>query len=119
LVRLFGEGFRQEYWESLALVIPSFQDLGLRPTDSDLLVWETCQREELVLLTGNRNDEGPESLEAVIRTRGGLDSLPVFTIADLYRMRHDRTYAERIADRLLEYLVNIDKHRGTGRLYVP
>jgi hypothetical protein len=31
----------------------------------------------------------------------------------------DRLYAEKVAERLLDYLMRIDDFRGAGRLYVP
>ena len=48
-----------------------------------------------------------------------LHSLPVFTLANEQRVLRDRLYAEAVADRLLEFLFDIDSYRGTGRLYVP
>ncbi|HWG45363.1 MAG TPA: hypothetical protein VN688_21550 [Gemmataceae bacterium] len=35
------------------------------------------------------------------------------------RINHSRAYAERVVERLLEYLIDIDNYRGTGRLYLP
>jgi hypothetical protein len=31
----------------------------------------------------------------------------------------DRIYAEKVTERLLDYLMRIDEVRGTGRIYVP
>jgi hypothetical protein len=90
----------------------SFPTLGLSYDSSDALVWRTCHRERLVLLTGNRNDEGPDSLEAIIRDENQPDSLPVFTISDPRRVLHDRLYAERVAERVLDHLMRIDEVRG-------
>jgi hypothetical protein len=47
------------------------------------------------------------------------DSLPVVTISDQDRVLQDRLYAEKVAVKLLEYLIRIDEVRGAGRLYVP
>src|SRR5207244_1081985 len=52
-----------DYWLHLQLATPTFQDLGLALNSPDREVWQICQREELVLVTGNRNSEGPDSLE--------------------------------------------------------
>jgi len=49
------------------------------------------------LIAGNRNDDGPDSLEAVIRDENQPDSLPVVTIANPDRMLNDRLYAEEVA----------------------
>jgi hypothetical protein len=43
----------------------------------------------------------------------------VITIPDTTRVVQDRLYAERVAERLLDYLMRIDEIRGAGRLYVP
>jgi hypothetical protein len=79
----------------------------------------TCQAEELILITANRNNDGPDSLEATIQAHGTPQSLPIFTLADPNRVLSERTYAEAVADRLLEYLYDIDNLRGAGRLYLP
>ena len=86
---------------------------------SDRDLWQVCQQREIVLLTANRNDEGPESLEATIRALNDPGSLPVFTIADPESVFMRRDYAERVAIQILEYLLELDNFRGVGRLYVP
>jgi hypothetical protein len=70
-------------------------------------------------VTGNRNAQGPTSLEAVIRRLNRPDCLPVVTLADPRRLLTDSGYAGRTAERLLDYLMQIEQYRGTGRLYVP
>jgi hypothetical protein len=82
------------------------------------VVWETCQAHEIVLVTGNRNHDSPDSLEATIYRLNQADSLPVITISKPKDVEH-RAYAERAAVRLLEYLSELDRFRGTGRLYIP
>jgi hypothetical protein len=82
-------------------------------------VWEVCQREQVVLLTANRNDESPESLAFTIQQHNTPQSLPVFTLANDQRVLRDRQYAETVPDRLIEALFDIDNYRGTGRLYLP
>jgi hypothetical protein len=119
LVRLFQEGWRHDVWEILHLTPRSLSDLGLQPDASGRDVWEACQREQVILLTANRNDDGPESLEATIQQHNTPASLPVFTLANEQRVLRDRMYAAAVADRLLEFLFDIERYRGTGRLYVP
>jgi hypothetical protein len=82
-------------------------------------VWETCQQEELVLLTDNRNKKDQDSLEMTIQTQNTPASLPVFTIANVPHLRASQDYANRIIDKLLDSLLRIDALRGTGRLYLP
>lgn len=119
LLRLFQEGWRHDVWEMLHLTPVLWADLGLQPDASDREVWEACQREQVVLITANRNDDGPESLEATIQQHNTPESLPVFTLANDQRALRDRLYAEAVADRLLEFLFDIDSYRGSGRLYLP
>ena len=109
----------RDIWNGLGLSVVSFPTLGLNYDASDALIWTTCQREELVLITGNRNKRGADSLEAVIQRENQADSLPVITIADSGRVLRDRLYAERVAERLLDYLMRVDEIRGAGRIYVP
>jgi hypothetical protein len=118
LNRLQSEQWR-EFWEELALATPEFEDLGLARDASDAVVWQTCQDHEIVLFTANRNDEGPDSLEATIRRFNQASSLPVITLGDSERFSQDREYAERVVIRLLEILLDLDPYRGTGRLYLP
>jgi hypothetical protein len=119
LLRLFQEGWRHDGWEILHLTPRSLSDLGLQPDASARDVWEACQREQVILLTANRNDDSPESLEATIQQHNTPASLPVFTLANDQRVLRDRLYAEAIADRLLEVLFDIDRYRGAGRPYLP
>jgi hypothetical protein len=99
--------------------VVNFPSLGLPFDAPDVVVWRTCQKEDLVLITANRNNRGPDSLEAVIRKENQPVSLPVVTISDQDRVLQDRIYAEKVAVKLLEYLIRIDEVRGAGRLYVP
>jgi len=109
----------RDVWNSLGLSVAGFPALALSYDSPDAVIWKTCQREKLVLITGNRNDDGPDSLEAVIRGENQPDSLPVITLADPDRVLRDRLYAERVAEQILDYLMRIDEFRGTGRVYAP
>ena len=60
-----------------------------------------------------------DSLEATIRARNTERSLPVLTIADTERLRHNRDYAQSIAEGLVDALIRIETLRGAGRLYLP
>jgi hypothetical protein len=109
----------RDLWNDLGLSVVSFRTMGLPYDSPDDLIWRTCQREELVLITGNRNEDVPDSLQATIRAENQPSSLPVITIADADRVLQDRLYAEKVAESLLDYLIRIDEVRGAGRLYVP
>jgi hypothetical protein len=77
---------------------------------------------------GRSVSRGPLSLSAKnfsittgkrIQQHNTPTSLPVFTLANEQRVLRDRLYAAAVADRLLEFLFDIDRYRGTGRLYLP
>jgi len=108
----------KEFWEPLSLPHLTFGDLGLHPRTSDADIWHLCQREQYVLITGNRNQDGPDSLEPTLRIANNPTCLPVLTLSNPGRLLHSREYAVRAAVRLLDYLLNIDRVRGTGRLYL-
>ena len=107
-----------EFWDSLHLPFTTFHELGLTEEASDAVLWQVCQREHIVLVTANRNAADPDSLEATIRGQNAPDCLPVFTIANSNRVLQDRDYAERVAVKLLDYLLSIENFKGTGRLYL-
>ncbi len=119
LGHVLGSPYWRELWQSLDLAFYTFPDVGLEENESDAVVWELCQREELILLTANRNQDGPDSLETTLRTRNGPHALPVFTVSNAQRLLASRDYTERVVERLIDYLMDIDKYRGTGRLYLP
>lgn len=95
-----------------------FGELGLAEDATDAQVWQACQDNEVVLITGNRNAESPESLEVTIRQLNNDRCLPVLTLADQDRVLRDRSYAGTVAERLLEILYDLDNLRGSGRLYL-
>jgi hypothetical protein len=119
IFRLFQEESRREIWHWLNCATPSFEELGLPPNASDRDIWQKCQEESLVLITANRNKKESDSLEATIRTLNEATFLPVITLANPDRIRRERDYANVVADDLLEYLFDIDKYLGTGRLFLP
>jgi hypothetical protein len=119
LVYLLTSASWRGFWEHCNLAVLTFQDLQLAANTPDAAIWQLCQQEQLILLTANRNAEGPDSLEETIRTCNTPASLPVFTIASAQQVLHSKAYAERVVERLLHYLLDIDNYRGTGRLYLP
>lgn len=119
LARLMQTGSWAVFWQDLGLVLRHFADVGLSLSSTDLEIWQRCQAEQLLLVTDNRNADSPDSLEAVIRLHNTPQSLPVFTIADVDKLRTSRDYAERVMIRLYEYLLEMDNVRGAGRLFLP
>jgi hypothetical protein len=113
-----GEPWR-DFWDYLELRFLTFADVGLNPSDPDDIVWQRCQELGVLLITDNRNDDGPDSLEATIRKQYSPECLPVFTIGDVRAVTSSRAYADRVIDRLLRYLLELENIRGSGRLFVP
>jgi hypothetical protein len=119
LLGLMQTDYWRDLWEHLEIRLVHFRDVGLLPTDTDARVWEVCQQHQLYLLTNNRNDDGPDSLEAIIRAHNTATCLPVFTLGDAERVFRSKDYAERIVESLFDQLLRIETLRGTGRLYLP
>jgi hypothetical protein len=119
LVTLMQGNYWHDFWDHLQIRFVRFYDVGLSPNATDAIIWQLCQQEQFCLLTNNRNDDGPDSLEATIRANNIAISLPVFTISDADRTLHDREYAARVVESLFDYLLRLDTLRGTGRLFLP
>jgi hypothetical protein len=103
----------------LGIRILTLPQAGLATGTPDAELWDFCHNRQFYLLTDNRNEERPDSLEAMIRTRDLANCLPIFTISDIQRFRSDRAYAHAVASKLIEYLFDAGKIVGTGRLYLP
>ena len=119
LLRIWTSAAWALLWESLAIEVESLARVGLPYDISDRVLWQACQQHDILLITANRNDAGPDSLEATMRDLNTPSSLPVLTIADPELVMTSQDYAERVAIQVLEYLLDLDNFRGTGRLFVP
>jgi hypothetical protein len=119
LLRIWTSPSLWDFWEGLSLSAESFESLGIPESLPDSELWQLCQERELILLTGNRNEDGANSLEATIAAHNGPTSLPVFTISAPDQVMVDRFYAERVAEKVIDYVSDLEKIRGTGRLFVP
>ncbi|HJT35736.1 MAG TPA: hypothetical protein VJ783_27150 [Pirellulales bacterium] len=109
----------KDLWDELDLVYATFGEVGLSAQATDAEIWQRCQDLGYVLITSNRNRDRPDSLEATIRERNAEDSLPVLTIANAERLRASHSYAQRVAESLVDVLIRIETVRGAGRLYLP
>ena len=118
LARCGAEPWR-ELWEWLGIRVATFDGLGLPRDISDRALWTVCQESDVVLITGNRNRHGPDSLETTIRTLNTLQSFPVVTLANPNRLLRDPQYADRVAEKLIDTFFDIEKLRGAGRVYIP
>lgn len=108
-----------EGWLKL-LDIPmlTFEDVGLPIDSRDRDVWRFAQEKQLILLTGNRNKDGEDSLEQTIRNENTPNSLPVVTIGMTDKLE-ERDYREQCAEGLVEIVLNIENYLGVGRIYIP
>ena len=119
LLRLLASAEWHALWTELAVRIESFASLGVPPNMPDADLWRLCQTQQIILITGNRNEEGPASLEATLQASNTPTSLPVLTLSEPQRVLSSRAYANRVVERLVEYLIDVENLRGTGRLYLP
>lgn len=119
LLRVLMSDEWRGFWEELGYPIETFESLGIASNTPDRRLWCLCQERGIVLITGNRNKAGPESLEAAIEQLSTEASLPVLTISEPHRIFTSNEYTHRTAVRLLEYLDDMDRLRGTGRLFLP
>lgn len=102
------------------IVLVKFRDVELDISADDKEVWQYCQKNGDLLLTGNRTaSDGAKSLEYTIRRYLKEDSLPVITIGNLARVMTDPTYCWRCAENLVEIVLDLDSVRDTPRLYIP
>src|SRR6266550_1892471 len=108
-----------ELWQWLNCRIATFAGLGLSADMTDVELWKYRHAPPFVLLTGNRNAESAESLEIASQRLNQANSLPVLTIADTDRIMADRRYAQAVASRIVDFLVDLERFRGSRRLYVP
>lgn len=102
----------------LDIPMQTFADAGLPIDSSDREVWRFAQENQLILLTGNRNNEGVDSLERTLRDENTPTSLPVITVGVIDRME-ERVYREQCAEKLVEIILNIENYLGVGRIYIP
>ena len=117
-MRLGTETWR-ELRDHLDIRFLHFEEAGLDRSATDEVVWRLCQQQNWYLLTGNRNLESEDSLEATIRREGTADSLPVLTLADADRIYQSAAYLDEVVERLLEYMLDEANYRGSARLYLP
>jgi hypothetical protein len=104
--------------EFISIQFVTFKEAGLLMESSDRIVWCYAQENQMMILTANRNMKGEDSLEQVIREENTENSFPVLTIGSLDRLSEadDR---ERCVERLIEIVVEIDRYKGAGRLFIP
>jgi hypothetical protein len=106
-------------WSEYELIeLVSLEDIGLDDSAKDREIWRRCQLDSLILLTANRNQDDPDSLEKTISEENTLNSLPIITICDQRRL-HIAAYREACIESLLTIVLELNNNLGTGRLYIP
>lgn len=101
------------------LRLATLEDIGLAPDSSDREVWRRAQAQGMLLLTDNRNNDGPDSLEQTLLDEQPTLSLPVLTVGSAERLRADSNYRHACAEPVVEILIDLDRYMGTPRLYIP
>ena len=111
---------RLGYDDLIPMMLNVFPDVNLPYDAHDEVVWQLCQENGYLLLTGNRRTvDDEDSLELTIRRLYTSSILPVVTIGDMNRVLHDRDYCARCAIRLAEIVLDLEALRGVTRLYLP
>ncbi|SRR6266481_9703326 len=118
-VHILWAHFRQEEWQALGVSgCHTFDELGIDTSSTDRQIWLYCQSNQLLLITGNRNMEANDSLEATIRELNEQESLPVITIGQP-ELLLDFKYRENCAYRIAEIVAELPNLLGCGRQIVP
>ncbi|MEH2085047.1 MAG: ACP S-malonyltransferase [Nostoc sp.] len=115
---LLGTIASQGWLELISIDFITFKEIDLSIFSNDRVVWQVAQTNRMILLTANRNMEGEDSLEQVLREENALNSLPVITIGNIERLG-EPDYRNRCVDRILEIILDIENVIGVGRLYIP
>jgi hypothetical protein len=106
-------------WEEYHLIeFITLTDTGLPENSTDRSIWRHCQSQGYLLLTGNRNQEDPDSLEQTIQEENTSDSLPVITISDPQRIV-EADYRDRCIHSLVDIILNLNNYLGSARQYIP
>jgi hypothetical protein len=115
---LWGLLSAEGWLELLPLRLRTLGEAGLPVNSSDRIVWRFAQTHDMLLLTDNRSRKGADSLEETLRDEATSNSLPVLTIGTARRLV-EADYRRRCVERLLEIVLDLERYRGVGRLFIP
>ena len=103
------------------IYLVTFSDLDFPRDIDDRELWNRCPQASWVLFTDNRNNDGPDSLQATLSDSWRVGHLPVLTLSSKDRFQRDRVYAEQVAADIAEVLFGVpDKqYLDRPRIYVP
>lgn len=111
--------FDGTWLELVPIELKWFRDVKLSEKAPDEEVWQYCQENGYILLTGNRSTkDGEKSLELQIRDKYFEECLPVLTIGNLKRINSDVVYRVKCAERLAEIVDDLGLYLGRVRLYL-
>ena len=112
-------GLQETGWDQIfSIEFKRLRDYGLPANHPDHEVWRFAQQQHILLLTGNRNNDGDTSLQATLVRENTPDSLPVLTISHKESLfLHD--YRQRVAHSLAAIILYPKNYRGAGRVFVP
>lgn len=107
-------------WTNLLdLRLATFAEIELAGDSPDRDVWRRAQDLNMLLLTDNRNNDGPDSLEQTLLDERSNASLPVLTVGSADRLRKDQAYREACAARVAEIAIDLERYLGISRIYIP
>jgi predicted nuclease of predicted toxin-antitoxin system len=115
---LWGDLAKEGWLDLLPLRLVTMREVGLPLDSNDREVWRFAQSQQMILLTGNRQMRGANSLERTVREENTATSMPVITIGNVERFG-ERAYRQQCASRLIQVVINIDDYRGAGRIFIP
>lgn len=106
-------------WLTLVEIqLVTFAEVELPYDLDDHSLWRFVQMRGMILLTENRNMDGPDSLEETMRRECEPTFLPVVTISSRRRLG-DVHYRRHCAERLIEIVIDLERYRGVSRVYIP
>jgi len=117
-IMMWGKLSAEGWTDLLSMGLTTFAAVGLADDSSDRVVWRFAQENKMILLTANRQMKGEDSLEQTIREENTMASLPVLTVGNMYRLV-ETEYREQCATRLLDIVLDLENHLGTGRIFIP
>ncbi len=112
-------GWRETGWDQVfTLEFNRLRDFSLPDNSPDQEIWRFVQRERLLLITNNRNNEVETSLQATIERENTPDSVPIITVSDKESLTR-ADYRQHVANRLAEIIADLEDYLGAGRIWVP
>ncbi len=115
---LWGTFVTEGWLELTGFRLVTFSDVGLPFDASDRQVWRYVQQHRMLLLTGNRNRKGDDSLQQTVEEENHAMALPIITVGNAQRLL-EQEYRRRCATQLAEIGLYIETYYGAGRLYIP